>query len=159
MAADFGSDVIKMNKKLAMESMYISEKEIQILYADTDMMGVIYHANYLKWFELGRTQLIIDIGYNYLDMERLGYYAPVYKVEITYKRAIRYGEKAVVRTWVDENNGLRTVYGYHILNGKGEICVEGTSTHIVVRKEDFKPVQFKKVFPEWFQKYEEIKKK
>lgn len=139
--------------------MYVSEKEIQILYADTDMMGVIYHANYLKWFELGRTQLIIDVGYDYLEMERQGYYAPVYNIEITYKRAIRYGEKAVVRTWVEKNNGLRTVYGYHILNGEGEICVEGTSTHIIVRKEDFRPVQFKKLFPAWFQKYEEIKKK
>ncbi|AQS58245.1 acyl-CoA thioesterase [Desulforamulus ferrireducens] len=139
--------------------MYVSEKEIQILYADTDMMGVIYHANYLKWFELGRTQLIIDVGYDYLEMERQGYYAPVYNIEITYKRAIRYGERAVVRTWVEKNDGLRTVYGYQIVNGEGEICVEGTSTHIIVRKEDFRPVQFKKVFPAWFQKYEEIKRK
>jgi acyl-CoA thioester hydrolase len=55
--------------------MYISRKEIQLTYADTDMMGVIYHANYLKWFEIGRTQLIADLGYSYLDMEKLGYSA------------------------------------------------------------------------------------
>lgn len=142
-----------------MDKHFISEREIQILYADTDMMGVIYHANYLKWFELGRTQLIQDIGFNYLDMERQGYYVPVYQLQITYKRSLRYGDRAVVKTWVEENNGLRTVYGYHIVNGEGDICVEGNSTHIVVRKDTFKPVQFKKVFPEWFQKYEEIKKK
>lgn len=142
-----------------MNSYFISEKEIQILYADTDMMGVIYHANYLKWFELGRTQLIRDVGYNYQDMERLGYYSPVYKLDITYKKPLRYGDRGVVRTWVAENNGLRTVYGYQIVNGEAEVCVEGSSTHIIVRKEDFKPVQFKKAFPEWFEKYEEIKKK
>ena len=52
---------------------HISTKEIQILYADTDAMGVIYHANYLKWLELGRSQLIEDLGYNYMDMENAGY--------------------------------------------------------------------------------------
>lgn len=139
--------------------MYISSTEIQLLYADTDMMGVIYHANYLKWFELGRTQLIKDIGYDYLAMEDSGYYAPVYQVEITYKKAIRYGDRAFVKTWVEENDGLRTVYGYQIVNGVEEVCAEGTTTHIVVKKDGFRPVQFKKVFPEWFQKYEEIKKK
>ncbi|RYD01231.1 hypothetical protein N752_31255 [Desulforamulus aquiferis] len=142
-----------------MDNIYISHKDIQILYADTDMMGVIYHANYLKWFELGRTQLIKDIGYDYIAMENSGYYAPVYKLEVTYKKSIRYGDRAIVKTWVEENTGFKTVYGYHIVNGAGELCVEGSSTHIIVRKGDFKPVQFKKAFPEWFQKYESIKKK
>ena len=66
--------------------MFISRKEIQLLYADTDMMGVIYHANYLKWFELGRTQLIVDLGYNYLAMEEMGYYAPVYDVQFIIRK-------------------------------------------------------------------------
>jgi acyl-CoA thioester hydrolase len=138
---------------------HISTKEIQILYADTDAMGVIYHANYLKWLELGRSQLIEDLGYNYMDMENAGYYAPVYNVNITYKKPIRYGERAFVKTWIEENQGLRTVYGYHIINGNGEVCVEATTSHVLVRKKDFKPARFKKVFPEWFDKYEEIKKK
>lgn len=139
--------------------MYISKKEIQLSYADTDMMGVIYHANYLKWFELGRTQLIEDLGYHYLDMEKAGYYAPVYKVEVTYKKAVRYGDKVFVKTWVEENQGLKTVYGYQIVSGIEEVCAEGTTTHIIVRQGDFKPVQFRKVFPEWFRKYEEVKKR
>ena len=141
------------------ENMFISIKEIQLLYADTDMMGVIYHANYLKWFELGRTQLIVDLGFNYLGMEEKGYFAPVYDVQATYKKPIRYGERAFVKTWVEKNDGLKTVYGYHILNGEDEICTQGSTTHIVVKKDNFKPVQFKKAFPEWFNKYEEIKKK
>jgi acyl-CoA thioester hydrolase len=144
-----------------MSNMYISTKEIQISYADTDMMGVIYHANYIKWLELGRAQLIEDVGFDYLDMEKLGYYAPVYNLEITYKKSIKLGDKAFVKTWVEENHGLRTVYGFQIVNGEGEVCAEGTTTHIVVKKDKdhFKPIQFKKAFPEWFQKYEEIKKK
>ncbi|MGK4043501.1 thioesterase family protein [Heyndrickxia oleronia] len=138
--------------------MYISTVEVQLSYADTDMMGVIYHGNYVKWIELGRTKLIEDVGYNYLDMEQAGYYAPVYNLEITYKKSIKYGDRVFVKTWVEENKNLRTIYGFTIVNQEDEVCAEGTTTHIVVRKEDFKPVQFKKIFPEWFQKYEEIKK-
>jgi acyl-CoA thioester hydrolase len=141
------------------ENMYISTKEIQIYYADTDMMGVIYHANYAKWLELGRSQLIEDLGYNYLDMEKAGYYAPVYNLNITYKKSIKFGDKAFVKTWVEENTGLKTIYGYHIVNGDGDVCVEGSTTHIIVTKDSFRPIQFKKAFPEWFQKYEDIKRK
>ncbi|MFD1708281.1 acyl-CoA thioesterase [Siminovitchia sediminis] len=141
--------------------MYIATKEIQILYADTDMMGVIYHGNYIKWLELGRTQLIEDIGYNYLDMEKAGYYAPVYHLDITYKKPIVLGDRVFVKTWVEENKGLRTVYGFRIVNHEDDIFAEGTTTHIVVKKQQghFRPVQFKKAFPDWFQKYEEIKRK
>jgi acyl-CoA thioester hydrolase len=138
--------------------MHVASIEIQVSYADTDMMGVIYHANYIKWLELGRTQLIKDAGFDYLEMERAGYYAPIYNLEITYKKSLKLGDKVFVKTWVDKNQGLKTVYGFEVVNGKDEVCAEGTTTHIVVRKEDFKPIQFKKAFPEWFQKYEEIKK-
>jgi YbgC/YbaW family acyl-CoA thioester hydrolase len=91
--------------------MHIAEKEIQITYADTDMMGVIYHGNYVKWLELGRTQLVEDAGFSYLEMESQGYYAPVYNLEITYKKPIKLGDRAFVKTWVEVNQGLRTVYG------------------------------------------------
>jgi acyl-CoA thioester hydrolase len=142
-----------------MDNYLISTREIQLYYADTDMMGVIYHANYLKFFELGRTGLIEDLGYNYLSMEEAGYYAPVYDIQITYKKPLRYGDKAFVKTWVELNDGIKTIYGYSIINGNDEVCAEGTSTHIIVKKNNFRPTSFKKAFPEWFLKYEEIKKK
>nr|WP_082393702.1 thioesterase family protein [Bacillus sp. JCM 19034] len=138
--------------------LYISKKEIQILYADTDMMGVIYHANYLKYFELGRSSLIEEIGYSYVEMENSGYFAPVYDVQATYKKPVRYGDRAFVHTWIDMNDGIKTIYGYEIVNGDGDVCVEGKTTHIVVKKDTFRPVAFKKAFPKWYQKYEEIKK-
>ncbi|MBP3039962.1 acyl-CoA thioesterase [Bacillaceae bacterium Marseille-Q3522] len=139
--------------------MYQSKREIQLYYADTDMMGVIYHANYLKYFEMGRAGFIEDLGFDYLAMEKNGYYAPVYNVEVTYKKPLHYGDKAYVYTWIEKNDGIRTIYGYHIVNEKEEICAKGTTTHILVKKDTFRPATFKKAFPEWYQKYEEIKKK
>ena len=52
---------------------FISEKEIEIRYAETDQMGVVYHANYLVWMEIGRTKLIEDLGYTYAQLEADGY--------------------------------------------------------------------------------------
>ena len=65
--------------------LFISNREIQLLYADTDMMQVVYHANYLKYFELGRMGLIEDVGFSYIEMEKAGYFAPVYDVQATYE--------------------------------------------------------------------------
>jgi acyl-CoA thioester hydrolase len=142
-----------------METIFISTREIQLYYADTDMMGVIYHANYLKFFELGRTGFIEDLGYNYLSMEEAGYFAPVYEIQVTYKKPLRYGDKAFVKTWVESNDRIKSVYGYTIVNGDDEVCAKGNSSHIIVKKDNFRPISFKKVFPEWFLKYEEVKKK
>ncbi|HEY8346979.1 MAG TPA: thioesterase family protein [Symbiobacteriaceae bacterium] len=142
--------------------MHVAITEVPISYADTDMMGVVYHGSYIRWLELGRDQLVKDAGFSYLEMEKQGYHAPVYHLEITYKKPLRLGDRAFVKTWVEENHGVRTVYGFQIVNGEGEVCAEGSTTHIVVRREKdgtFRPVSFKKAFPEWFQKYEEIKRK
>jgi acyl-CoA thioester hydrolase len=138
--------------------MHISEMEIQVRYAETDQMGVVYHANYIIWFELGRTRLIEELGFKYADMENYGYLSPVVDVQASYKKPVKYGEKAFVRTWVEEYNGIRTVYHYEILNEQRELCVEGSSTHVVVKKETFKPVSLKKVFPNWHLAYEQAKK-
>jgi acyl-CoA thioester hydrolase len=92
-------------------------------------------------------------------MEDAGYYAPVYDIKITYKKPLRYGDRGFVKTWIDYNNGIKTIYGYSIVNEKDEICAEGTSTHILVKKENFLPTSFKKAFPDWYVKYEEVKKK
>lgn len=138
--------------------MYISTMEIQVTYGDTDMMGIIYHANYLRWFELGRTRLIEEVGFSYAEMENAGYCSPVLQVEITYKKPVRYGDRVFVKTWVEENLGHKTTYGYEIVNGEGTLCATGFTQHTILRKESFKPIRFIHHFPEWFQKYEAIKR-
>ncbi|HSP23364.1 MAG TPA: thioesterase family protein [Planococcus sp. (in: firmicutes)] len=139
--------------------MFISEKEIEIRYAETDQMGVVYHANYIIWLEIGRTKLIEDLGFTYAGMESEGYLSPVTDVSIQYKAPMRYGQKAVVRTWVEEHGRLRTTYGYEIVHEDGTLAAKATSEHVVVKKETFRPVSIQKVFPEWHEKYQEVKRK
>ena len=138
--------------------MFISEKEIEVRYAETDQMGVVYHANYVIWLEIGRTQLIKDLGFSYAGLEKDGYLSPVTNVNINYKSSVRYGETVVVRTWIESHGKLRTTYGYEIVHEDGTIASSATSEHVVVNKDNFRPVSLKKVHPAWDVKYMEIAK-
>ncbi|GAA3323991.1 hypothetical protein GCM10020331_050080 [Ectobacillus funiculus] len=103
--------------------MYISEKKrVEVRYAETDQMGVVYHANYVIWLELGRTQLIEDLGLSYVEMEKQGIVSPVLDLQVTYRKAMRYGERALVKTWIEALNPLRVVYGYEVYNEKKKSC-------------------------------------
>ena len=126
---------------------------IEVRYQETDQMGVVYHANYLVWFDIGRTKFIETLGFHYADMEKQDFLSPVTDVTISYKKPVRYGEKAIVETWLDHYDGLRTVYAYQILKENGEIAVTGKTQHVIVKKETFRPFPVKKAFPDWHEAY------
>lgn len=136
--------------------MFVSEKQVEIRYADTDQMGVVYHANYVIWMEIGRTQLIQDLGYDYTKLEEMGIVSPVIELNVQYKKAMRYGQVATVRTWVEQHDKLRTTYGYEILHEDGSVAATGTTVNILVTKENFRPVPLRKIDPDWDAKYHEI---
>jgi len=137
----------------------ISKKEVEVRYAETDQMGVVYHANYLVWMELGRTKLIKDLGFSYAAMESDGVISPVIDLQVSYKKPLRYGETALVKTWIDHYDGLRVIYGYEIVRPDGEVSVNATSSHVCVKKDSFRPISIRKHYPEWHKAYEESKKK
>ena len=138
--------------------MLVSTKEIEVRYAETDQMGVVYHANYLVWMELGRTQLIKDLGFSYAQMEKDGIISPVIDIQVSYKKPLKYGEVATIHTWIEKYDGFRSVYGYEVLTPKGEVAITATSSHVCVNKESFRPIKFKRVYPEWHEAYEKAKK-
>lgn len=138
--------------------MLIGKKEIEVRYAETDQMGVVYHANYFVWMELGRTSIIEDLGFKYADMEKEGVISPVIDIQASYKKPVRYGEKAVVTTWIEEYDGFRVTYGYEIFTDSGDLAVSGWSKHVCVNKDTFRPISIKRKFPDWHQAYEQAKK-
>lgn len=87
--------------------MYVSKKEIEVRYAETDQMGIVYHANYLIWMEVGRTALIKELGFSYAQLEADGALAPVIDLQVQYKKPLLYGETATVHTWIEEYNGSK----------------------------------------------------
>lgn len=116
-------------------------------------MGVVYHANYLVWFEIGRTKFIKNLGLLYSDIEEQNIVSPVVDAQISFKKPIRYGEDTAVETWVETYDGIRTVYAYNIINQDGDIAVSGTTKHVIVHKDTFRPISLRKAFPEWHQAY------
>lgn len=139
--------------------MIISSREIEVRYAETDQMGVVYHANYLVWMELGRTQLIKELGFNYAEMEKDGIISPVLDIQASYKKPLRYGDIATIKTWVEEYDGIRSVYKYEIFNGEDELALTGSSKHVCVKKDSFRPISLKRSYPDWHEAYLKAMKK
>lgn len=138
--------------------MFISEKEIEVRYAETDQMGVVYHANYAVWLEIGRTALIQDLGFEYAQLEKDGFLAPVTELTVQYKTPARYGETVTVRTWVESHGKLRTVYGYEVVHADGTTAVTAQTEHVIVKKETFRPVALSKVHAEWDETYKQVQR-
>ncbi|CAM3742098.1 acyl-CoA thioesterase [Alkalicoccus chagannorensis] len=127
---------------------------IQVRYAETDQMGVVYHANYLVWCEIGRTDLMKQLGIPYREMEEQGMLAPVTNIQADYRAPARYGDTVTVETWVEDYTGVRVVYGYSMQNEAAEELFSGRSEHVLVNKTSFRPAALKKAFPEWHRVYE-----
>jgi acyl-CoA thioester hydrolase len=105
--------------------------EIRVRYAETDQMGVAYYANYLVWFEVGRTEFCRTRGFSYADLEAMGYRLVVTDVHCRYRNAARYDEAIMVRTWLKGMNRRMITFGYRILrNEKEEVIAEGETRHL-----------------------------
>ncbi|WP_405101993.1 acyl-CoA thioesterase [Oceanobacillus sp. FSL H7-0719] len=129
---------------------------IDVRYQETDQMGVVYHANYLIWFEIGRTKFIEELGLSYIEMEKQNVVSPVLDANIKFNKPVRYGEAVYVDTWLEEYDGLRSAYGYEVIREDGEIAVSGITRHVIVNKETFRPLSLRKKFPEWHKVYSEV---
>ena len=101
--------------------------DIRVRYAETDRMGLLHHANYLVYFEQGRTELLRQQGYTYKDLEDQGFLLVLTKVEVRYKRPARYDDQLTVRTIVVRTTAVRIDHRYEVLR-ESELVAEGTST-------------------------------
>jgi acyl-CoA thioester hydrolase len=107
--------------------------DIRVRYAETDQMGVAYYANYLVWFEVGRSELCRKRGFRYADLEALGYKLVVTDVHCRYRNSVKYDETIIMRTCLKGMNKRMITFGYQILRkDKEEIIAEGETRHICV---------------------------
>lgn len=131
--------------------MFINRTEIDVRYQETDQMGVVYHANYLVWFEIGRTKLIEQLGFTYAEMEASGILLPVIDAHLSYKKPATYGKKVYVETTLAAYEGIRITYDYKVKSKDDEILVTGFTKHGFVNKDSFRPVQLRKINNYWHQ--------
>lgn len=112
--------------------MHISAIRLRVRYAETDQMGVVYHANYLVWMEMGRVELCRELGVRYRDMEQQdGILLTVAEASCRYLSPARYDDEVIVRTSVSRASTRLLEFGYEIRESASErLLVTGSTTHV-----------------------------
>jgi acyl-CoA thioester hydrolase len=131
----------------------VNECPVRVRYAETDQMGVVYHANHFVWFEIGRVELLRQLGFSYKDMEQQdNCFIAVVDARCRYKAPARYDDEIVVRTWLKNIRESVIHFGYELVRAEDQtILAEGETTHIVADAEMRKtvlPEKYMKAFRE-----------
>ncbi len=131
----------------------VNESRIRVRYAETDQMGVVYHANHFIWFEVGRVELLRQLGFSYKDMEQQDEcFIAVVDARCRYKAPAVYDDEIIVRTWLKNIRESVIHFGYELVRViDGTLLAEGETTHIVADAQMQKttlPEKYMKVFRE-----------
>jgi acyl-CoA thioester hydrolase len=111
----------------------VNESRIRVRYAETDQMGVVYHANHFIWFEVGRVELLRQLGFSYKEMEQQdNCFIAVVDARCRYKAPAVYDDEIIVRTWLKNVRESVIHFGYELIRvADGAVLAEGETTHIV----------------------------
>lgn len=112
---------------------------LRVRYAETDQMGVVHHAVYPVWFEVGRTELSQAAGTPYSEWERRGVLLMVVELVCRYRRPARYAEDVTVWTSVKEVASRKVAFAYRVTGPDGELLVEGETRHVAVDRATGRP--------------------
>ena len=129
----------------------VNETRIRVRYAETDQMGVVYHANHFIWFEVGRVELLRQFGFSYKNMEREDdCFIAVVDARCRYRAPVHYDDEVIVRTFLKHVRDKVIRFGYELRGAEtGELLAEGETTHIVAdskMKPRVLPEKYMKVF-------------
>lgn len=114
--------------------------EYRVPYADTDMMGVVYYANYLAMFERARNELMRACGYSYKTFEDEGWGLPVTHAEADYRASAKYDDLLEITAWVQAMKGVRIEIACEIRRkGEEKVLVKGFTRHAFVSLAEFRP--------------------
>jgi len=150
----------------------------RVRYQESDQMGVVYHANYLNWFESGRTEMLRQLGFAYRQLESRGVLLPVTSADLQFKSPARYDDLVAVYARLTTFSALRVVYEYEVRRLSqeegcsqeeltehlervgsgplvpdgitGELLVTGSTSHVWLNR-DWKPTRLDRALPELFQ--------
>ncbi|MBL9202873.1 MAG: acyl-CoA thioesterase [Opitutaceae bacterium] len=119
--------------------MIVSRTQIVVRYAETDMMGVVYHGSFLPWLEVGRTTLLKELGLPYRQLEAEGYRLPVLEVAVKYQRPALYDDTVTIVTTLRELPLLRIRLEYEVRRDH-DLLATGHTVHAFIDRTG-KPVR------------------
>ena len=115
------------------------ETKIRVEYHHTDQMGIVHHSNYVKFFEVARTEWLRAVGLTYAEMERRGVMMPIVEVNVKYRQPAYYDELIAVTASVDELPMARMSFKYEIRGEDGREIATGSTTLGFIDKETRRP--------------------
>jgi acyl-CoA thioester hydrolase len=125
-----------------MEVAAFIESRVRVRYAETDQMAIAHHANYVVWFEIGRTDLCRATGISYRQIEARGVLLVVVEIGCRYVIPFHYDDEVVIRTWVSESGSRSMTFGYELRNAVDDaVHATGFSKHFWVDRETRRPVK------------------
>lgn len=133
--------------------MITHDTQIRVLYRDTDKMGVVYHANYIVFYEAARNEMFRAIGLPYTLLEQMNIAMPIVEVESKYKAPAYYDDLLTVRATVKELPEVRAVVEYEVFNEAGTVINTGKTVLGYVNMERKRPCRAPKEFIDELQKY------
>ena len=118
---------------LGQRSAAVRRTRVRVRYAETDRMGVVYYANYLVWFEVGRTEWLRETGWTYREMERDGISLPVIEAHCDYRQPARYDDEIEIATRGTVVTPVRIRFDYEVARAAdGTIAAVGHTMHAAV---------------------------
>jgi acyl-CoA thioester hydrolase len=116
-----------------MRTIEYHDTTVRVRYAETDQMGVVYHANYLVWFEVGRVELMRALGVEYKKMEiEDDCHIVVADAHCRYQQSARYDEVVRIRTRIAESRNRIVTFAYEVFReADGELLASGDTTHVI----------------------------
>lgn len=109
---------------------------VRVRYSETDQMGVVYYANYLVWFEIGRTEWLRQSGWSYREVEESGIILPVIDVRCEYRQPARYDDEIEIRTTGSCLSGVRVRFDYEVVRQQAAaVAASGYTVHASVDRQ------------------------
>jgi len=108
---------------------------LTVRYAETDAQGVVHHANYLTWFEEGRSEFLRQQGCYYSDLERAGYFVIVAQATVDYRAPAYYEDRITIATTLEKGKGRLLAFSYRATNQDGVLVAEGKTKHVVLDRD------------------------
>lgn len=149
-----GSGFVEMsNENCTGVKILKSSLDVTVRFSETDPMGVVWHGNYLKFFEDAREKFFEDFGMSHYEVYEKGYFTPIVKTELTYKSSIYFGEKARVNIQLIKKSAAKIIFHYEVWNlATGKLATTGMTFQVFMHVESR---ELEIVKPEFYEKWEQ----
>lgn len=128
------------------------KSEIRVRFNETDPLGIVWHGNYITYFEDGREAFGREHGISYLDVQASGFVTPIIKSTCEHKLPLRYGDIATIETTYVNSPAAKMIFKYKIYNPQGDLVCTGETIQVFVSDKDELSLLIPEFFEDWKRK-------